>query len=220
MQRTLKRIKRKMLFKLLKQYETLFNGTLGRWNTFPVNIELRRNSKPVNAKWYPVPRINKLTFKNELMRLVKIGVLERVQESEWGTPVFIIPKKEGTVHFLTNYRKVNGQIVCKPFPIPRIADTLQQLEGFTFATALDLNMGYYTIPLAECSKDVTTIVTEFGKFRYTCLPMGMVISGNVFQSKMYNLIGDIKGVKTYIDDILCIGKDSFAQHINQLEEIF
>ena len=57
-------------------------------------------------------------FKNELMRLVKIGVLERVQESECGTPVFIIPKKEGTVHFLTDYRKVNGQIVHKPFPIP------------------------------------------------------------------------------------------------------
>ena len=154
------------------------------------------------------------------MRLVNIGVLERVQESKWGTPVFIIPKKEGTVWFITDYRKVNRQIVCKPFPIPRIADTLQQLEGFTFATALDLNMGYYTIPFAERSKDVTTIVTKFGKFRYTCLPMGMVISGDVFQSKMYDLIGDIEGVKTYIDDILCVRKNSFAQHITQLEEIF
>ena len=104
-----------------------------------MNIELQSNSKPVNAKWYPVPRITKLTFKKELMRLVMIGVLERVQEYEWGTPVFIIPKKEGTVHFLTNYRKVNGQIVRKPFPVPRIADTLQQLEGFTFTTTLDLN---------------------------------------------------------------------------------
>ena len=56
--------------------------------------------------------------------------------------MFIIPKKEGTVCFLTEYIKVNGQIVHKLFPIPRIADTLQQLEGFTFATALDLNMGY------------------------------------------------------------------------------
>ena len=73
---------KQMLLKLLKQYETLFDGTLGRWNTTPVNIELRTNSKPVNTKWYPVPRINKLTFKKELMRLVKIGVLERVQESE------------------------------------------------------------------------------------------------------------------------------------------
>ena len=50
--------------------------------------------------------------------------------------------------------------------------------------------------------------------------MGMVISGDVFQSKMYNLIGDINGVRTYIDDILCIGKNSFAEHLKQLEEIF
>ena len=65
--------------------------------------------------------------------------------------MFIIPKKEGTVRFLTDFHKVNGQIVRNPFPIPRISDTLQQVEGFTFATALDLDMGYYTIPLAECS---------------------------------------------------------------------
>ena len=131
-----------------------------------------------------------------------------------GTPVFIIPKKEGTVRFLTDFRKVNGQIVRKPYPIPRISDTLQQLEGFKFASALDLNMGYFTIPLAECSKDVTTIVTEFGKFRYTCLPMGMVISGDVFQAKVYDLIGDIEGVCTYIHDILCIGKGTFQEHLD------
>ena len=81
-------------------------------------------------------------------------------------------------------------------------------------------MGYFTIPLAECSKDVTTIVTEFGKFRYTCLPMGMVISGDVFQAKVYDLIGDIEGVRTYINDILCIGKGTFQEHLDQLEEIF
>ena len=50
--------------------------------------------------------------------------------------------------------------------------------------------------------------------------MGMVISGDVFQSKMYNLIGDIEGVRTYINDILCIGKNSFEEHMKQLEEIF
>ena len=181
---------------------------------------MRPDEKPDNTRWYPVPRINKPTFKTELERLEKIRVLERVQESEWGTPVFIIPKKEGTVGFLTDFRKVNELIVRKPYPIPRIADTLQQLEGFKYATALYLNMGYYTIPLAECSKNITTIVTEFGKFRYTCLPMGMVISGDVFQSKVYDLIVDIDGVRTYIDNILCIGKGTFAEHLKQVEEIF
>ena len=81
-------------------------------------------------------------------------------------------------------------------------------------------MGYYTMMLAECSKDKTTIVIEFDKFRFTCLPMGMVISGDVLHSKVYDLIGDIDGVRTYIDDILCIGKGTFAQYLDQLEEIF
>ena len=52
-------------------------------------------------------------------------------------------------------------------------------------------MGYYTIQLEECSKDITTIITKFGKFRHFYLPMGMVVSGDVFQSKIYDLIGDI-----------------------------
>ncbi|GFH49966.1 hypothetical protein CTEN210_06442 [Chaetoceros tenuissimus] len=217
---SLNREQKRKLLKTLKKFESLFDGTLGCWKTDPVKIQLKEGAKAVNSRWYPVPKINKETFKKELERLVKIGVLEVVHESEWGTPVFIIPKKEGTVRFVTDFRKVNGLVVRKPFPIPRIADTLQQLEGFTFATALDLNMGYYTIPLAECSKDVTTIVTEFGKFRYTCLPMGMVVSGDVFQSKIYDLIGDIEGVRTYIDDILCIGTGTFDEHLSQLEEIF
>ena len=67
---------------------------------------------------------------------MKIVVLERFQYSEWLTPVFIIPKKEGTVIFLDDFRNVHGQIVRKTFPIPKISDTLQQLEGFKYATAL------------------------------------------------------------------------------------
>ena len=81
-------------------------------------------------------------------------------------------------------------------------------------------MGHYTILLVECSKDIITIVTEFSKFRYIYLPIGMVISGDVFQSKVYDLIGNIEGIRTCIDNILCIGKGTFNEHLNQLEEIF
>ena len=89
---------------------------------------------------------------------------------------------------------------------------MQQLEGFQFATALDLNMGYYTIGLAESSKDITTIVTEFGKFCYK-LPMGMCISGDIFQAKVNELLGDINDAKAYIDDILVLNKGTFLDHI-------
>jgi hypothetical protein len=80
-----------------------------------VDIELRDDSKPVSSWYYTVPQINKETFRKELMRLVAIEVLTPVQQSEWGTPVFIIPKKDGTVRFIMYYRKVNGMIKREPY---------------------------------------------------------------------------------------------------------
>ena len=58
-----------------------------------------------------------------------------------------------------------------------------------------------------------TIVTEFGKFRYNRLPMGMYASGDIFQANVDELLGDIEDIKTYIDDILVLSKDSFEKHI-------
>ena len=84
---------------------------------------------------------------------------------------------------------------------------MQQLEGFQYATTLDINMGYYTIIIFPASQDVTAIVTEFGKLRYHRLPIGMWAWGDIFQAKVYELIGDIKGIKIYIDDMLLLSKD-------------
>ena len=82
-----------------------------------------------------------------------------MQHSEYGTPLLIIAKKEVTVIFLTDLRQFNKNIVQKPSPIPRIFDTMQQLEVFQFATTVYLNMVYYKIQLDAKSKDVTNIVT-------------------------------------------------------------
>ena len=63
---------------------------------------------------------------------------------------------------------------------------------------------------------MTTIVTELGKFRYNLLPMGMFASRGISQPKLDKLLGDIKGVKTYIDDIIVLGKDTFENHMEQM----
>ena len=74
-------------------------------------------------------------------------------------------------------------------------------------------MGYYTIIISPASQDMTTIVTKFGIFRYNRLLMGMCTSGDIFQANIDELLGDIKGIKTYIDDILVLSKDSFEKHV-------
>ena len=117
-----------------------------------------------SQRHYPVPHLYKETFKKELDRLVKLGVLEPVQQSEWGSPTFIIPKKEQQVRFVSDFRRLNLKIKRKPYPLPRISDTLQQLEGFQYATSLDMNMGYYHIRLTDDASYMCTIVTEFGKY--------------------------------------------------------
>ena len=74
-------------------------------------------------------------------------------------------------------------------------------------------MVYYTLRLPPVSQDMTTIVAEFCKFRYNRLPMGMCASGDIFQANVDKLLGDIEDVKTYIDDILVLGKYIFENHI-------
>ena len=118
---------RTLLLSLLEDFEDLFYGTLGNWSTEPVNLELKPDSKPFNSRYYPVPIINKEKFQKYLKRLLEIGVLTPVQQSQYDTLVFIIPKKEGTVRFITDYLRLNQQLVRKPYPSPRIGDTMQQL---------------------------------------------------------------------------------------------
>ena len=73
--------------------------------------------------------------------------MKRQSSSQWASLTFIMPKKGIAVRTITNFRELNKRIVRRPYPVPKISTTLQKLEGFTYATALDLNMGYYIIRL-------------------------------------------------------------------------
>ena len=92
---------------------------------------------------------------------------------------------------------------------------MKQLEVLQFATTLDITMGYYTIQLDEKYKYVMTIVTEFGKLQYNVLPMGLGISGDIFQTKVNKILVNIKGVKTYIDYMLVLNKVKILNNVEQ-----
>jgi hypothetical protein len=130
---------------LLSNHESLFQGKLGLWDTPPVSLELEEGAKPYHARAYPILHIHEETVQKEVECLCREGVLGKDYNSEWAAPTFIIPKKEGTVRFVTDFRQLNKTLKRKPFPIPNIQDILQKIGGFTYATALDLNVGYYNI---------------------------------------------------------------------------
>ena len=210
---------REKLLKLLKQYETLFDGTLGRWRGGEYDIELKENAQPYHARSFPVPKIHEETLKTELQRLCSIGVLKKVNRSEWAAPIFIIPKKNGTVRFINDFRELNKRIKRKPFPIPKIQDLLMKLEGFRYGTSLDLKMGYYHIELSPNSKRLCTIVTPWGKYECQRLPMGLCNSPDIFQERMSTLMDGLEFVRTYIDDLLVLTKGSWDDHLTKLEAV-
>ena len=85
------------------------------------------DSKPFNFRHYPVTRIKKETFRKGIQKLVEIGVLTLIQQSQYGTPKFMIPKKEGTVRFITDYQRLNQQLVRNSYLLTRIVNTMQKL---------------------------------------------------------------------------------------------
>lgn len=216
----LKTEQRKKLRKLLEKYKILFDGTLGKWKGSPYNIELKADATPYHARSFPIPKIHEETLKLEVDRLVDLGVLKRVNRSDWAAPTFIIPKKDGTVRFISDFRQLNMKIKRKPFPIPNIQDLLLKMEGFKYATSLDLNMGYYHIELTPGSKALCTIVLPWGKYEYQRLPMGLCNSPDIFQEKMSSLVADLEYCRAYIDDLLVLTAGSWEQHLANLNTVF
>jgi transposase InsO family protein len=210
----------KSLLQLLRKYEDLFDGTLGTFTGKPYDIKLKDNVEPHHARPFPVPKIHELTLKSELDRLCELNVLKRVNRSQWGAPTFIVPKKDGTVRFISDFRELNKRIKRQPYPIPKIQNLLLKLEGFKYGTALDLNMGYYHIELSDAAKELCTITTQWGKYEYQRLPMGLCNSPDIFQEKMNDLLDGLDTVRVYIDDILHVTKGSWEDHLEGLEEVF
>ncbi len=96
---------------------------------------------------------------------------------------------------------------------------MQEIERFSYATALDLNMGYYTIRLDSDASKICTIIFPWGKYSYKRLPMGIAVSPDIFQGKMLELMETLEYVRAYLDDLLCISKLSLEDHLEKLEEV-
>ena len=210
---------RKKLHTLLKRYEDLFDGTLGHWQGPEYAIELKPGATPYHARPYPIPKAYERTLRNEVDRLCQLGILKKVNRSEWAAPTFIIPKKDQTVRFISDFRELNKRIKRKPYPIPKIQDLMMKLEGFQYGTSVDLNMAYYHIELNPDSKRLCTVVLPWGKYEYQRLPMGLCNSPDIFQERMSTLMGDLEYVRTYIDDLLCITNSTWDDHLEKLEEV-
>jgi hypothetical protein len=173
------------LLAVLKQHESLFQGKRGNWKGQPVYIEVIDGAVPVWSKPYPIPLRNRDTFKKEVYRQCNIGALRElsaseVESREWASPCFGVPKKDGSIRLVMDFRKLNSVLKQKEYPLPSIDEMFQNIRGFIFASTIDLNMGYLSIPLTVETQKLLTIVTQFGFFECCVLPIGIRPATDIF----------------------------------------
>ncbi len=175
--------------------------------------------KPYHGRPYPIPHKHKAFPMKEIKQLCNIGVLEWQPSSRCESLTFIIPKKDSTVRTISDFRELNKRIVRKPYPITKISIILQDLEGFTYATALDLNMGYYTIRLDPMASEMCTIIFPWGKYSYKRLPMGFGGSADIFQAQIMDLMASLQFLQAYMEDLLIFTREILDKHLRKMKTV-
>ena len=98
-------------------------------------------------------------------------------------------------------------------------DIILSIGKFKYATTIDLIMGYYSMLLDEKAKERCVICLPWDLYCYNFLPMGLIVSADVFQEAMGKLMADLEKVFVYMDDIIIIGDGTFEIHIKDVKEV-
>ena len=209
---------KELLFHLLMEYADVFafkSGQIGRTNILKHRIDTG-NTPPVHL----LPRRIPQSRREEMAKLVK-DMLEQgaIQQSDspWSSPVVLVKKKDGSVRFCVDYRKVNSVTRKDAYPLPRVDDTLDTLAGSRLFTTLDLASGYWQVEVAEEDQPKTAFTTPEGLFQFRVMPFGLCNAPATFQRLMDRVLGGLKwsSCLVYLDDIIIVGT-SFSEHLRNL----
>jgi len=145
--------------------------------------------------------------------LLKSGMIQP-SSSPFGAPLLFVPKKDGTLRGVIDYRALNRITVKDKYPLPRIDDLIDQLRGSRVYSSLDLTQGYYQLPIADADVPKTAFKTHIGLYEYKVLPMGLSNAPSTFQRAMNHVFAPFIGkfVCVYLDDILVFSR-SGEEHL-------
>jgi hypothetical protein len=186
------------------------------------NIPLVPGAKPPLHRLYPLSAAQLHELREQLTVLLARGYI-RPSTSPYGAPVLFVPKKDGGWRLCVDYRALNAITVKNKYPLPRIDEIFQQLNGATCFSKLDLASGYHQIRMDEESIPKTAFKTRYGHFEYTVMPFGLTNAPATFQHLMNNVLSPYLDdfVTVFLDDILIYSKtpEEHAVHLRKVLEL-
>ena len=204
---------------LLKKYEKLFDGTLGEINTTKHRIQLKNDALPVHAQPYRAGPSAREFEHLEVNKMLEHNVIEPAQ-SEWASPVVIAPKKDGSLRFCVDYRKLNDLTIKDSYPLPRMDECLDTLGNAKVFTTLDANSGYWQVPVAEDDRPKTAFTCHAGCFQFRRMPFGLCNAPATFQRTVDIILSQYRwqSCLVYIDDVIIFSPDP-QSHLRHVDEV-
>ena len=180
-------------------------------------IILRSDAQPTAYRLRRLPMAVREEVSAELQRLLDADVTERVDASEWVSPLVVSRKPSGQIRLCVDLRGPNSQIVAEVHPLPTIEELQSRLLG-TVYSKIDLRSAYHQLELHPDSRDVTAFITHEGLMRFKRVPFGLVSAGSAFQHLLDDILHGVTGCGHYLDDILISGS-SQAEHDQRLRTV-
>ncbi len=204
---------------VVNQHNQVVSDLPGCTNLYTHAIKLKPNAKVVHMKPYRLSPKHKELLKIEIDKLLKAGLIKE-SNSEWSSACILVPKSDGGVRCVIDYRGLNLCVEDESWPMPRIDDLIDQIGQDKFLTKIDLSNSFLQIKLDPESTKYTSFCTPFGQFEYLRLPYGLKSSPLKFScmiSKALYGLDEFCGM--YIDDIIVHSK-TFEDHVRHVSIVF
>lgn len=210
------------LDELLEKHRAVFSqndSDYGYTTTVAHNIQTG-DAQPIKQRHRRVPPHVFQEFKRHVKDLVAQGVLKE-SSSPWASPAVIVIKKDGSVRFCCDYRRLNSVTWKDAYPLPRVDESLDALGKAQLFSTLDLTAGYFQVAVKEQDQEKTAVTTPFGLFQWTRMPFGLCNAPATFQRLMEVALGDLAFdvLLIYLDDIIVFSTD-FESHCKRLDLVF
>ncbi|GJY90653.1 putative nucleotidyltransferase, ribonuclease H [Tanacetum coccineum] len=197
------------------------SGLLPVWET-EFRIKLIPGATPVAKSPYRLAPSELEELSGQLKELQDKGFI-RPSSSPWGAPVLFVKKKDGSFRMCINYKEFNKLSVKNHYPLPRIDDLVDQLQGSQFFSKIDLRSGYHQLRVHEDNIPKTAFRTRYGHFKFTVMPFGLTNAPAVFMDLMNRVCRPYldKFVIVFIDDILIYSKtrEEHVEHLRLVLEL-
>ncbi|GJV91538.1 putative reverse transcriptase domain-containing protein [Tanacetum coccineum] len=182
-------------------------------------IDLMPGAAPVARAPYRLAPSEMKELSEQLQELSDKGFI-RPSSSPWGAPVLFVKKKDGSFRMCIDYRELNKLTVKNRYPLPRIDDLFDQLQGSSVYSKIDLRSGYHQLRVREEDIPKTAFRTRYGHYQFHVMSFGLTNAPAVFMDLMNRVCKSYldKFEIVFIDDILIYSKDK-EEHEEHLKAI-